>query len=456
MKPIVSFSRIPILVIVFFLSACQKEIKEIEQEPVTRSEKNATDHGHLNQTKTFSSEVAQKWQDLQMRFLRLTGGNIFGMNGNRYFAYLGIGLYEAVVPGMPSYQSLHGQLTDMPVMPKTEPGKAYYWPASANAVLAELNRKFYTVISSQNKLAIDSLEAALNAVYQTEVNSETFLRSVNFGKEVANLIFNWSVTDGSLTTYPAYSPAPGAGLWSPTAPNPATSFAPYWGLNRLFVQGSLNGTDSPLPPPYSTDPNSDYFAMVKEVYDISQTLTPAQQATALYFRDNPGFQSGTHYISIFNQVMNKEDLSLDKYAVAHARTGIAIAESQIGCWKLKYSVRVDRPIRYIRNVMGHTAWNPLLSTPPHPEFPSGHSQTGGALAAVMTSLFGDNYSITLHTYDNLGMSPRSYQSFFDMVDDIGMSRVYAGIHYRYTCVESTKQGARIANNILNALKFKKE
>jgi hypothetical protein len=114
---------------------------------------------------------------------------------------------------------------------------------------------------------------------------------------------------------------------------------------------------------------------------------------------------------------------------------------------------VDRPVKYIRNVMGHTTWTPLLSTPPHPEFPSGHSQTGGAFAAAMTSLFGNNYSITLHTYDNLGMAARSYNSFYEMTEDIGRSRVYAGIHYTYTCVESMKQGAKIADNIVNKLKF---
>ena len=195
--------------------------------------------------------------------------------------------------------------------------------------------------------------------------------------------------------------------------------------------------------------------MVKEVYDISTTLTPDQIATALYFRDNPGFQAGTHYQSIFSQVMHAENPQLDFYAVAEAKMGIALAESQIGCWKMKYDLLVERPIRYIRNVLGHSSWSPVLPTPPHPDFPSGHSQTGGALATVLTSLFGDNYQITLHTYDNLGMTPRPYNSFNEMVDDIGKSRVYAGIHYTYSCVEARNQGARIAENILNKLKFRR-
>jgi predicted deacetylase len=96
-----------------------------------------------------------------------------------------------------------------------------------------------------------------------------------------------------------------------------------------------------------------------------------------------------------------------------------------------------------------------LSTPGHPEFPSGHSQNGGAFATVFSSLFGQNYQVTLHTYDNLGMAPRTYNSFNEMTEDIGRSRVYAGIHYTYTCTESRKQGERIAQNILSKLSFQK-
>jgi hypothetical protein len=122
---------------------------------------------------------------------------------------------------------------------------------------------------------------------------------------------------------------------------------------------------------------------------------------------------------------------------------------------MKYELIVDRPIKYIRQVLGHTNWNPVLSTPGHPEFPSGHSQNGGAFATVFSSLFGQNYQVTLHTYDNLGMAPRTYNSFNEMTEDIGRSRVYAGIHYTYTCTESRKQGERIAQNILSKLSFQK-
>jgi hypothetical protein len=143
-----------------FLVSCQKEI----QQPLKANEELATvpnsngQHGHLTQTKTFSSEVVQKWLDLKYRILRLPQeqNSPFGFFIPRFYSSLGIALYESVVPGMPAYQSLSGQLSEMPAMPATSPGMAYHWAASANAALAQTFRNFLPNTSLQNKASIDS------------------------------------------------------------------------------------------------------------------------------------------------------------------------------------------------------------------------------------------------------------------------------------------------------------
>ena len=438
--------------------SCKKEIDKEKTLPGEIATAANQGNGHLQQTKFFSATVAQKWQDLQNRFLRTpTTTNPFGRHGHRWFAYCGIALYESVVAGMPAYQSLDVQLTDMPDMPETEPGKAYHWPTVANAALAYMNKHFFVSnVGSVTISSMDSLENALNTEYAAQINNAaTFQRSKDFGRNVAERVFEWSTADGSLNIYPPYVPPP-LPQWNNTAPNPAGIADPYWGNNRLMVQGSTTGIASPLPPPFSTVPGSDYYNMVKEVYDISQTLTPAQRATAEYYRDQPGFQAGTAYISMFQQIMDVEDPQLDFYALAHIKVGLALYESMLSCWKIKYEALVDRPIRYIRTVLGHSTWNPVFGTPAHPDFPSGHSKNGGAFAAVMTTILGDNYQFTLHTYDNLGMEPRTYSSFDEMAVDVGKSRVYAGIHYTYSCVEGKRMGEKIVANLLGTLKFKKE
>ena len=450
MKHSINFLKTWLLFSLIFLVSCQKEF--VDRDPKGK------DNGHLKQTKTYSSEVAQKWLELQVRMLRLPAGpNIYGRNGHRYFLYSGIALYEAVVGGMPGYQSLAGQLKDMPAMPTTEHGKSYHWPAVANATLAFLTKSFFTNAPENQKLALDSLETALNQEYQSDpnVNQAEFDRSVLLGTAVAQRIFDWSKTDGSATVYPVYVPPVGPGLWAPTPPNFPQADGPYWGLNRPMVVGALDGTWPPAPPAYSTDPASPYYAMVKEVYDISQTLTPAQTAQALYYRDNPGFVSGTHYIYMFHQILSDEDPQLDFYALVQALYSICYYESFRGCWTTKYTYNVERPIRYIREVLNHLTWSPLFNTPGHPDYPSGHSTNAALFATVMKAVFGSNYSFTLHTYDNLGMAPRHYNSFDEMVTDIVDARVNAGIHYRLSCVEGNKQGEKIAKNIMKKIKFKK-
>jgi hypothetical protein len=278
---------------------------------------------------------------------------------------------------------------------------------------------------------------------------------VNFGKAVALLVFNWSTTDGASNANAPYVPPVGPGLWAPTPPAFAPAFGPYWGNNRLLVANSLDGTAPPAPPAYSEVPTSDYFMMVKDVYDVSQALTPEQKAIAIYYRDNPGFGGG-HYLSILEQVLVQEDPQLDFTAYAYAKASIAIIDAGIGCFKTKYQYNQQRPIKYIREVLGYSLWNPVFPTPNFPDFPSAHSTIAGSFSEIMKSLFGSDYHFTDHTYDYLGMAPRSYTSWDALTQEIGDSRVYAGIHYRLSCERGKEQGRKIGQNIISTVKFKKE
>ena len=405
-------------------------------------------------TETYLSDVAIRWIDMQLELMRSSSPFIGGLPPSRVFAYTGIALYEAVVPGMPAYQTLSGQLTDMPAMPETVRGLVYHWPVCANAALAAMNRNFFPNASDANKSAVYLLENELNAIYKTEAGEEVFQRSIKFGKAVAQLIFDWSKTDGCTKANAPYTPPVGPGLWEPTPPVFAPAYGPYWGNNRLFVAGSLDGTAPAAPPAYSKDPASDYFKMVKEVYDISQTLTADQTALALFYRDNPGYGDG-HYLSILKQVLEQKKPKLDFTAMVLAKAGIACVDAGIGCWKTKFQHNQQRPIKYIREVLGHPEWNTLFDTPPFPDFPSGHSTIAGSFAEILKGFFGNKYHFTDHTYDYLGMAARSYNSFDELAKEIGDSRVYAGIHYAYSCEKGCEQGKKIGENIAKKLRFKR-
>jgi hypothetical protein len=444
------------LALVFIFSAWKEAGSDDESKSKTIFVAYRVNENHSALTNAYSSEVALRWMDMQLELIRTSSPFIGGLPPSRPFAYSGIALYEATVPGMPTHRSLSGQLTEMPVMPKTVPGYAYHWPTCANAALAAMNRNFFPNTSDVNKAAINALEGKLNAAYQSETDNATFQRSVDFGKAVAKLIFDWSKTDGYSTNInKSYTPPEGPGLWAPTPPGFAPAFGPYWGTHRLFVAGSLEGTAPPAPPKYSTDPSSNYYKMVKEVYDISQKLTQDQIALALFYRDYPGFGDG-HYISILKQLLEQKQPTLDFAAMVCAKAGIACVDAGIGCWKIKFHYNQERPVRYIREVLGHREWKPLFDTPPFPDFPSGHSTIAGSFGEILKDFFGNTFPFSDHTYDYLGMKPRAYDSVHELVKEICDSRVYAGIHYTQSCTAAAEQGRKIAQNINNTLEFGKE
>jgi hypothetical protein len=431
---------------------CKKEIKTNDQSEEPQAA-NAAAHGHLKQTNTFSSNVAITWINMQIRLMRASGlGNtpLF-----RPYAYSGIALYESVVPGMPAFQSVASQLNGLSGLPETQHGFAYHWPSAANAALAFMNKQMFPTASAANKAAIDSLENALKAQYQDDADAATINRSIAFGKAVAQKVFDWSETDGYKHASDPYTPPVGVGLWVPTPPAFAAAATPYWGNLRTIVPGSGNNSQPGPPTAYSTDPSSDFYKMVKRVYDVSQNLSPQDSAQALFWRDAPGTVPA-HYLSIFAQTLQKANSSLDVAAYGWVLGGIAPLDASISCWQAKFHYNLVRPITYIRTVLGHPTWNALFATPAHPEYPSAHAIITSAFGDAMTAVFGDNFSLTDHTYDFLGMAPRTFSSFTALGDDGGNSRLFAGIHYQLSIDTGLKQGRTVAQNIIKSVKFIKE
>ncbi|TMI65084.1 MAG: vanadium-dependent haloperoxidase [Bacteroidetes bacterium] len=461
-------------VLLIMLFSCKKNVeKQVTQEELQSVASQNKGHGHLQQTKTFSADVVIRWLNMQLDMLRvpLTGGATGSQAANRAMAYCGIAVYESVVPGMPAYQTLTGQLNGFPEMPPTEPGKAYHWAASANAALAEMNRRLFPGASPANKAQIDTLENTLQAGYAAEADAATLLRSIAFGKEVATRVFVWAAADGSGNVNAQYVPQPqfiGPGFWVQslgagntlvtTPPNNPQATNPYAYQLRLITPDVTNGTTLEPPPAYSTNPASPFFAMVKDVYDKSQALTPADSAMALYHRDAPGYPGGGHFVAILSQVLVKAGSMLDVAALAYAKTGIASFDATTICFVNKYTYNLVRPINYIRTTLGHGSWNALFNTPGHPEFPSAHAVNSAAIATALTDVLGDNFQFTLNTYHYLtpSLPDRSYNSFHEMAKEMADSRVLAGIHYQASCDKGLWLGNKVGQNILGKVKFLKD
>ncbi|HEU4471373.1 MAG TPA: vanadium-dependent haloperoxidase [Flavisolibacter sp.] len=394
----------------------------------------------------YSSEVLDKWMSLQLRLMRNATG-IPNQAFSRHFAYSGAAALESMAPGLPMHWKWSSKWNGLTGLPAAGNKKNYYYPANVNAAMAAINRSFFPNASPADKASIDSLENALTQEFMATQSQAKLNLSAQFGKAVAAAIFAWSETDGYKNASNPYTAPSGPGLWKPTPPANAAPLTPYWGANRPMITGSTDNTQPAPPTPYSIQPSSPFYLMVKQVYDVSATLTEDQKAMAIFWRDVPGVSSPGHWLSILQQLVRKSCASLDKAALAYALTGTALNDALISCFKAKYHYNLVRPVTYIREVIGQEGWNSFIGTPAHPEYPSAHSSLSAAAAAVLDKLFSKAGPFTDHTYDYLGYQPRSYQSLIAIGNEAGQSRLYAGIHYQPSIDAGLWQGRKVADNI---------
>jgi len=406
-------------------------------------------------------EVLDKWMALQIHLMSTT---IASFNGPfvRIYSYSGLAAYESVIPGIQTdspYWIPNAVFNLMPAMPEAEPGKSYHWPSSLNAALAYMNRMMFAATSLSNVLSMDSLEHHFQKKFTNEADPATILRSIAFGKQVAQRIFEWSETDGYRQANNPYQSPSGAGKWIPTPPNFAPPSTPHWGRLRTMVVNSVENSE-PLPPPsYSEDTASEFYKMIREVYDISLNPSPEQKALVQFWKDiNPGFTAPGHWLNVMRQVFQneKQNMTLAQATYTYALTGITLNDSWISCWKTRYKYNLLRPITYIRQVIGVKDWTPFLTTPPHPEYTSGFACMAGAVGSALVAIYGSTYAFTDHTYEEQGMSPRSFDSFFSMAREAAHSKFYGGIHYRISVDRGMQQGMDVGRQIQTIIQSKKE
>jgi hypothetical protein len=414
----------------------------------------------------YSSGVVYDWMGLDLQLIQQTPG-FSPPVAARALGYMGLTLYESVVPGMPGYQSLAGQLNELSSLPWAQPDEPLHWPTVANAALATMTRMMFSNASAENKARIDLLERSLPLKYTQDFDPNTVTpdisnRSETFGKLMAMAIMTWARTDGGHEAWGPlrrnranYVPPSGTGKWSATPPAFAPALLPYWGENRPFVIKKAGDCPAPTPPAYSEEVGSAFYKDGLEVYKISTAATQEQRQFALYWADDAGKTPtpGGHWAYLANDLLKSRKASLATAAETFARLNMAMSDAFVAAWYTKYSLNVIRPVTYVQLAIDSN-WVPsLMNTPPFPDYPSGHSVQSSAAAAVLEREFGANTSFTDNTHNDRGWGPRTFKSFKAAADEAASSRLYAGIHYRFAIEGGKPQGQCVANAVL-ALKFK--
>ncbi|MEG4918446.1 MULTISPECIES: chemotaxis protein CheB [unclassified Microcoleus] len=279
---------------------------------------------------------------------------------------------------------------------------------------------------------------------------------IALGQQVADQIISLRSTDG-ITKVVQYTPSTDPGRWVPTPPALATALGPQWAQVTPFAMTSGSQFRPPGPPALDSAKYAEELNYVKEIgKSDSLTRTPDQTAIAKFWANGAGtFTPPGHWNQIAEETATLTATSLEDSARLFALLNIALADAAISCWDAKYQYNLWRPVTAIRqaetdNNTDTTAdplWTPLLTTPPFPEYTSGHSTFSGAADPVMSSVFGSDYGFA-DRGDRSVNTLRTYQNFSEAADESGMSRIYGGIHFMSANVDGLSTGRKLGNYVL--------
>jgi hypothetical protein len=264
------------------------------------------------------------------------------------------------------------------------------------------------------------------------------------GEKAAAGILALRASDGASAPN-TYRPVTSPGVYVPATLPLATQWANVtpWVVER-------SSEFRPAPPPALT---SELWARdYNEIKDLGRkktTLrTPQQTETALFWT----IIGPRSWDPIVRQLAAAPGRSLIQNARLFALVEMAAADAYISVFDAKYTFNFWRPITAIRNgdTDGNDAtaripdWEPLVDTPPHPEYPCAHCITSAAVGAVLESEFGtgpvSNLSMTSPTTPG---AAHKWTTIKDYTNEVSEARIYGGLHFRNSTVVGQEMGRKI-------------
>jgi hypothetical protein len=391
------------------------------------------------------------------------------MIASRIYAYAHLAAYEALVPNNPQYPSFANRLNQLRDLPRPDAQMVYCFPLASVRAYLKVGR---ALTFSEDSIA--QVEKEILTQFQAlNMPQDVYKRSLAYGDTLAAKILAWSKGDNyaQLRSASKYTVTPAnPARWRPTAPGYDDALEPHWHKIRPLILDS-SAQFRPVPPtPFDTLVGSKFYKEAYETFRAVRDSTPENVATAWYWDDNPvamrnaghvnfiikKVSPGGHWLHINAYTARQKNADIFQTAQAYALISVGIFDAFISCWHEKYRSEVIRPESYIGKYIApkdpkNTNWEPLLVTPPFPEYTSGHSVISGASSEIMAQIWGENTAFTDSTEVQFGIPARTFSSFKAAAEQAAISRLYGGIHYRPAIAEGLVQGQRVGQYVLKKL-----
>jgi PAP2 superfamily len=383
---------------------------------------------------------------------------------SRFYTYAMLGAYEIVSQNNKNIPALAFLVKDYRTSQINATARRYDHRIAAVYCILETGKRMLPsgfMLEKQEEELLQKLKK--NKIPRSVIDG-----SIAVANLVAGEIVAYAKTDGygKLSAKLRYTPLKGDEYWYPTPPAYMEAVEPNWKTIRPMLIDSCNQFLPAIPVPFSSDSNSSFYKMAKEVYDISKAPAADQLQIASFWDCNPfvvatsghmslGFKKispGGHWMNIAGIASKKAALGFDHSILLHTILSATIMDAFISCWDEKYRSNRIRPEAYINKYID-IHWLPILQTPPFPEYTSGHSVISAASAEVLSYMLGDRFSYTDNTEDMFEIPARTFSSFREAANEAAISRLYGGIHYRDAIVNGQQQGKSVGEKIVAKIKM---
>lgn len=347
------------------------------------------------------------------------------VRASRIMALLHVAMYDATIAAWdakyvyrrPAPARTNGRVRALTLVDDTPSYPSEHAAAAAAAAMILSYAFPLEDTASFTRAAREAAESRIvaGAAYPTDVDAGWAL-----GAAIARRVLDRAMTDGSAQAWTGTVPT-GAGMWQPTPPRRVqTPFDALAGTWRTWNIPSGNAFRLDAPPAVGSARFTD---------DLNELLTIAKGNRTSQQIDLARYWA-TEAPSLRWELFIEDELSTRRLSVPHsararAYLSTAMYDAFVACWDTKFAYWVARPV-----TMDPTLAT-VFATPPFPSYPSGHSTQSSAAAEVMAELFPDRAA----HYRELG-------------EQASLSRVWAGVHYRFDVVSGEALGMEVAAAVL--------
>jgi hypothetical protein len=384
-----------------------------------------------------------QWNRTLLVLVRTPGAQPATIHPTRSFALMHAAIYDAVNAIDGTHRPYVGDLPTVSVSASQDAAAA----AAAHAVLAALYPTFQAMLDAQ-------LQQSLAPIPEGADKAE----GSRLGQTVAEQLVALRSDDGAQAPPLPYVFGTAPGAYQSTPPNfpPQPQFT-HWAHVTPFALARATQFRPGPPPALTSEAYSDAFNEVQALGIVNSPAASADQALTGRFW-NGAIQN--YWNEITQTAAVQQSLTTAQSARLFALLNLALADGVIAFYDAKYTYNVWRPVTAIRaaetdenpETVADPQWLPEVgTTTPDPSYPGAHAVLSAAAATVLRSFFARDRVPLRVTSEVVPGVERAFWRFSAAADEATVSRIFAGVHFRFDLTTGQRLGHAVAAFVVEHL-----